>query len=296
MKQANAHARKGRYLGHRDARLPPLPAARRLKTSPHPAERVVPRSTSAALRVLALGPLKVFVGEREITPNTWRNRKAQLVFEYLLTREPGHLVPTDALMEAFWPEEDPALSIQCLRAATSVLRRTLEPDLPCRMPSAYLSSNDGRYALTLGKDGFFDVAEFARNFYIATELDHAGDGAGAASAYRTAINLYRGDFLEDEPYAEWALRRRERLRERFARALIRVCEFQLANGDVAEATDLAVRTLETDPAHEPAYRLIIACYARSGQWGRAKVLYERYCAAMREYDLPTPPSLRTLVS
>jgi len=213
-----------------------------------------------------------------------------------VTRDPGHLVPTDALMEALWPEEDPALSIQCLRAATSVLRRTLEPDLPCRMSSAYLRSNDGRYALTLGEGGFFDVAEFARNFDIATELDHAGDGAGAASAYRTAINLYRGDFLEDEPYAEWAFRRRERLRERFARALIRLCEFQLAHGDVAEATDLAVRVLETDPADEPSYRLIIACYAHSGQWGRAKVLYERYCAAMREYDLPTPPSLRALVS
>lgn len=238
----------------------------------------------------------MFVGEREIRADEWRSHKAQLILKFLLTKEPGRAVAKDLLLETLWRDQDPVKSDQCLRAAISALRRILEPDLPCRKESQYLQSKDGHCVLSMGEGGLLDANEFTRAFSLALRLDESGEQKAAVSQYRNAIDLYRGDFLEDEPYVEWAFSRREQLRTQYSSALLHLGQLLLAGNQVVEATGLALRALETDDTLEPAYRLGISCCARSGHWGRMTLLYERYCKVMRDFDLPSPPPLRSLLA
>ena len=265
----SAHRRNGSLIALANgARLPDRKGAIRIEAPRRLVALAVSGSTAKPLRVLALGPLRVFVGDDEVEWTAGRSGKSALVLKYLLTREPGHPFASEAVMEALWSGQDPARSGQCLRAAVSALRHNLQPDLPSRMPSAYLRTRGGCLSLSLGEGGFFDVAEFAQQVQLALELERGGRAAEGAKAYRAAIALYRGEFLEEERYAEWAFPLRDRLQGMYTTALVRLAAFCLGQGDTAQATELAGRAIQTEEALEPAFLLLIACFRQTGQWGR----------------------------
>lgn len=247
------------------------------------------------LRIQALGVLRVFVGDREVGFDEWRSHKAALVLKCLLTREPGEPVVRDVLMEALWPGRNPVLAHQSLRSALSALRRTLEPNLSARMPSSYVRSAGGYSRLILGNGGMLDVGEFTRSVEHAGRLERQGRLVDSVAAYRSAVAVYRGDFLADEPYAEWAFSRRERLRTAYTNALVRLGEHCWADGDLTQATEFAYRALDSDGAFEPAHRLLIVCCSQGGEWNRAAAAFRRYCDLLREYDVAPPASLESLL-
>jgi DNA-binding SARP family transcriptional activator len=175
------------------------------------------------------------------------------------------------------------------------LRRTLEPGLPARHPSSFITRRAGWCVLTL-RPGYLDVTDFSATVRKAGDFSRQGDRERSAECYRRAIALYNGDFLEDEPYAAWAEIRRERLRNLCATALIHLAAYDLDKGDTDEAADLGLRALAMEPASEPAYRVAMTAYARSGQWGRVVALYRRYRDAMAEYEFTSPLSLPDLLA
>ena len=69
-----------------------------------------------------------------------------------------------------------------------------------------------------------------------------------------ATNLYRGDFLADEPYAEWALAERDRFQELAGRALRALIELRLAVDDLEGAARHARRLADTEPYDNDAQR------------------------------------------
>jgi DNA-binding SARP family transcriptional activator len=140
------------------------------------------------------------------------------------------------------------------------------------------------------------VDEFTNHVLRARQFEREGNCEQAAALYELAVQLYRGDLLEDERYAEWAFAMRQRLSELFATALVRLGTWRLHQGEVSQAVDLARRALEVDPVLEPGYHLVISGYAYSGQWGSARRLYDRYAETMKEYDLAPPPSISTILA
>jgi DNA-binding SARP family transcriptional activator len=244
------------------------------------------------LSVLALGSLRVFVGDRELPPGPWENGRAQLAFKYFLAREPGTAVPKEELLAAVWPDEDPARSRQGLRRAIWALRRTLEPDLRSKVPSSYVLSTEGGYVLMLGEGGRYDVEDFTRAVSVAAELERGGDGRRAADADRTAISLYRGHFLDNERYVPWTKPRREHLRDLFTEAVVRLGTYELTRGEVLYAIDLALRALELEPGSRAAYRLLVTGYARSNMWGRMSALCDRYRSRLLADGQVPPATLR----
>ncbi len=263
--------------------------------------RADPRSPQSAasppgLEIYALGALRVVAGERDVTAILERRRRAAILLKFLVTREIGHLVPKDVLLEVLWPNSAPAYSEQCLRFSISVLRHVLEPDLAPRSPSTYLTSREGRCGLRPGAAGFFDVAELLSAMARARQSERSGDAESRARALERAVELYRGDFLEGEPYAEWAVLTRERLREEFLSAALQLGRHRLEAGDLPGATQIGLRAIERDPLSEPLHRLVLTGYARRGEWGRAKTIYDRFQRALADHDLPRLPGLAQLIA
>jgi DNA-binding response OmpR family regulator len=72
-----------------------------------------PRCTAAAppaLRVYALGSLRVYRGDTLLFDENWRNRPAKSVFKVLLTAHQQRS-PREALAEALWPEVDAQVAL-----------------------------------------------------------------------------------------------------------------------------------------------------------------------------------------
>src|SRR5690606_14828523 len=79
-----------------------------------------------------------------------------------------------------------------------------------------------------------------------------------------AVALYRGDFLEGfyvknaQPFEEWMLVQRERLRDCLLGALDRLVDGAVHQRTYAQGVAYARRVLQFDPLREPTHRQLMA--------------------------------------
>ena len=73
-----------------------------------------------------------------------------------------------------------------------------------------------------------------------------------------AVDLYRGDFLAEEPYADWARSERDRLRALAAEALRTLGAFEREAGDLDAAAAYLERLADLEPFDTDVHRQLIA--------------------------------------
>lgn len=201
-----------------------------------------------------------------------------------LALQPGRPLSADALVEALWGAGAPPSAQATLHTYLSVVRRTLEPDLPARTPSRYLVSSDLGYELRLGA-GELDVTEFAR----VTGDVHAGLGSQAVApatgepeaAERAldlldgALALWRGEPFTDVLGSDLVTAERARLADLRALALEDRAALLIAAGTPSRAAgDLEVLTAE-HPLRERPWTLLAVAQARTGRQADALATLER---------------------
>jgi DNA-binding SARP family transcriptional activator len=230
--------------------------ARRWLPGP-PAEAGAPAQLGdeRGLVVQLLGPVVVTVGGEPIDDRTWRSRKAREVLVVLaLAGERGRR--REEVIEAVWPDRDPAKGRSLLRTALADVRRALEPARPPGEPSRFLASHGDRLRLS------------ARTDLAAAEQYRA---SGDPSALTAAWDLFRGDLAADDPYADSLAEARssaDRLRVEIAQALVGTPQ------DVAPATLVAAAELlvEREPWRTDVVGPVAAvCRAAGDELSAARV-------------------------
>jgi DNA-binding SARP family transcriptional activator len=209
------------------------------------------------LAVHLLGHLCVAVGG--VAVQDWPSARCRSLFGYLLThREPWP--PREVLMEVFWPGSAPEASRNSLNVAIHGLRRTLRSitDLPI------VVHGGGTYRINGDLRLWLDVEEFDSHVEAGRRADEAGDLDKAMRHYEFAASLYRGDFMADDPYEDWAALIRERLRLTYLDALGRLSKLYFNVGHYTVCASLCLRIIERDPCREDAHRRLMRCYSRQG--------------------------------
>jgi DNA-binding SARP family transcriptional activator len=216
------------------------------------------RDTTAELAVHLLGPLCVAVDD--VPVGDWPSARCRSLFGYLLThREPWPL--REVLMEVFWPESPPEASRNSLNVAIHGLRRTLRTAtvLPVVL------HRGGAYGIHPDLQLWLDVEEFESHVECGCHREEAGDAGRATREFESADGLYRGDFLANDLYEEWAALTREHLRLAHLDALSRISNLHFSAGRYAACAALCQRIIERDPCREDAHRRLMRCYSRQGQ-------------------------------
>ena len=200
------------------------------------------------------GPLSVQDGERELGPRDLGGTRPKQVLEILLAAR-GHQVPTDRLIQLLWGHEPPRNPAGSLQTFVSVLRRHLAPErerareLVVTEPEAY------RFAaefVALDLDRFDELLEGSAR--EPTRL--------ARASLEQALGLVRGDVLEDEPYAAWALDMRGSYQGRVLGAHLEAADAALAELDFAAALAHTEAAAALDRFSERAHRAeMLALYA-----------------------------------
>lgn len=239
---------------------PGVAGDRRRRTEPH-------WMGDTQLRVFTLGRTRVESAEAGL-PEEWLSHGPGRVLKYLVTHR-GRVVSADELMEAFWPEAGPRAATS-VRQAVHTLRSRLQPERPKGDPPAFVVGRSGGYELeraTVWVDAD-DLESYTR------EGLRSRDPQTAEAALLRAVGLYRGDFLAEEPYAEWALAERDRLRDVVCRALRALSTIRCEAGDLDAASEHLNRLSEIEPFDMDAHRELLTLLVRRGRRAEAARRHE----------------------
>jgi DNA-binding SARP family transcriptional activator len=248
---------------------------------------------SSSLTVFALGPLRILRDSKPISPAAWVRLKSRTLFAYLLCIRPRG-VHKEVLIDLLWPTADPERGAHALHVALSDLRVTLGS----RRSAAggrHIRRTGDLYTLDVGDAGWVDAETFAVACESARQADAKGDRNAAMRHLQAAEALYDGDFLVEEPYAEWAAARRDRLRDDYVDLLIRLLRQYESAADAESAVRYARKALGVDPYLEPCYRHLMRNLQALGDRIGVLRTYARCQQAMREgFDSDISPETRAL--
>ncbi|MCL6525688.1 MAG: winged helix-turn-helix domain-containing protein [Thermaceae bacterium] len=242
---------------------------------------------SPLLEIHTLGGLQVRRRGELLSAKAFGRRQAYTLLKLLLAHR-GQTLSKEELCECLWPGEDPRETQRRLHVLMHGLRQALETD-PTQ-PQIVLREGEG-YRFAPQVRYFLDLERFEALLHEGEGLE----GTAALERYREALALYKGDFLSDEPYADWAELERSYLRERAVGTLFRVAQIAEALHLVHEAQSAYRRILTLDPWREEAYHALIGTMVLSGQEFEARSLFAQYRARMEREGLPVSPELAHLV-
>jgi DNA-binding SARP family transcriptional activator len=203
------------------------------------------------------------------------SRRIRHVLAYLLTHR-RRAVPRDVLMDVFWPAAAPTAARNSLHVTLSGVRQALR----AVSPAVVIERRFDAYRIAGSISVWLDVEQFELSRDEGVRAERRGDMVTAQRCYEAACHLYDGDFLADEPYAEWAGPVREALRLAAIDVQSRLMEIYIERTDYAPAAILGRRILATDPCNERIHRRLMTCYAATDQRHLALVQYHRLVDAL----------------
>jgi DNA-binding SARP family transcriptional activator len=237
---------------------------RRRRTEPH-------WLVGPTLRIHTLGATHVASGDLSLD-GSWIEHRTGKLLKYLIT-ERRSSVHAEQIAAALWPNGGPEV-LGALRQCVHGLREKLEPQRTKHDPSSFVVARNGGYGLDVARV-WIDADEFEASARSGLAAFEAQDSRAALRHLDAALELYRGDFLGDDTYAEWAFAERDRLRDLAGQVLRTVSEIHLASGAVERATEHLQRLTQVDPFDVDVHRQLIGLYLSTGRRSQAVRRYDR---------------------
>jgi DNA-binding SARP family transcriptional activator len=234
------------------------------------------------LRVLALGPLQVFVDGELVESMAWGSARPRELLVFLLMHPEGRTKEQVGL--AFWPDASAAQLRNSFHVTLHRLRKALgTPE--------WITLVQDRYRIDPAVIEEFDVMAFEREVADARRsLKRQEEGASAK--LEQALARFRGDFLDGEPVGDWHLEHRDRLQRVFVDALMELGARFVAEDRHAKAAEVYRRVLARDELHEEALLALMKAHVAVGERSQALRVYRRFADRMRE-ELDAEPDEET---
>jgi DNA-binding SARP family transcriptional activator len=191
----------------------------------------------------------------------------------VLLCRPNRRASREELIEAIWPDHEAINAAHALDSAASVLRRHI-----------LRAGEVGSLLLTLrsGGETIFKLAGQQRIWVDADALVSLVSAAMRAECQgqnplpllEVAHALARGEFLDDDLYAEWAQGRRHTLGGARHRMLFKLVDLYLKDERVGLAEELLFSALEEDPTDEDALCRLMVLLVEQERRQEALQLYQ----------------------
>jgi DNA-binding SARP family transcriptional activator len=241
-----------------------------------------PGGARSRLRVLALGPLQVFVGGKPIEAAAWGSARPRELLLYLLVHADGRTKEQAGL--AFWPDASAAQLRNNFHVTLHRLRKALGA-------TDWVALVNERYRVDPSAIEEFDVAEFEREVASARRALHRQE-PDATEQLEHALARYRGDFLDGEPMGDWHLEHRDRLQRLFVDSLMALGARFAKEERWDRAADSFRRVLGRDELHEEALQALMRCHAGLGERSQALRAYLQFADRLKR-ELEAEPGRET---
>ena len=190
-----------------------------------------------------------------------KNGRAIAILKRLLA-EKLHAASQDLLMDQLWSYSSPRKARWSLNSSVYALRRLM--DSWPGVPAGCIVLERGYYRLSPDLRILSDVEEFDGRRERGRWFERSGKTEEAIREYEEASGLYRGDYLAEDLYDDWAMIERERLAGAYVDVMESLANHYADAGELRKSIEACYRLLAEEPCHEGSYRLLMRCYARRG--------------------------------
>ncbi|WP_028654665.1 BTAD domain-containing putative transcriptional regulator [Nocardioides sp. J54] len=223
-----------------------------------------------------LGPTVVEVAGRPVAVAAAKHRALLAA----LALADGRPAPAASLVAALWGEDPPASAAATLQTYVSQIRRLLEPDLPPRSPSSYLSSSGHGYLLHARTDAAELTAAVTEAAGLVAGLGTvpvapATDVGPVLDRLTGALALWRGEPYADLPASDAVDPERARLEEVHLLAREQRAALLVAAGRDAEAVAGLEALTRAHPLRERPWTLLATALARTGRQADGLAVLDR---------------------
>ncbi len=243
----------------------------------------IPVPQHHTLQVFTLGGFGIVAAGRSIDIGKWKRKQAVTLLKYLITQldRPVH---RERLLDCLWPDVDQSRGWGRLKVTMYYLRRELRSngmsdEVVKTVGNAYLLRRDAVWV---------DVDVFERLVTEGRALQDQAQWSDALERYVEAQRLYRGDYLEEETFADWCAEERERLHELYLEMLARTAECHAELGQYAEVVQVYRKALVFDPCRESFHYLLMQYLVKDGRPDLALAQY-RHCQQVLSREFGTAP-------
>jgi DNA-binding SARP family transcriptional activator len=235
-------------------------------------------ATAPRIGVRTLGEFRVYRDGTAVASGEWQSKKARDLLKILIAHR-GRPVPRQRLAELLWPEQSSAPTGNRLSVLLTILRRVLDPQRQISGQGPIVADRTAVQldlrAVDLDVERYFAMLDLARG-------SRGHDPAGTMTLLRAAADLYRGDFLADDPYEDWTHALREETTTSYVGALR---DLAALTGDTDEKVHALQRIIHCEPYDEPAHLDLVRVLEGSGRHGEAQRHYQSYVERMAELGL-----------
>ena len=237
-------------------------------------------------RALQVRTFETFQLLREGEPVTFSGKVQRRPIELLklLIAKGGTEVPLGSIMDTLWPDADGDMAASAFSSALNRLRKLMGVKQAITLANGKLSF-DPRYL-------WVDVIVFETAVRRGRRLRDKADGREGFVWFESAIDVYRGPFLNDEDGAPWIIAARERLKNMFLDVLKEAGRFREAAEEYDSAIAWYQKGLAIDPLEEYFYQRLMTCYHCQGCYAKAARTYER-CRKILKTHFDVPPARAT---
>ncbi|MBI3660427.1 tetratricopeptide repeat protein [Candidatus Acetothermia bacterium] len=245
------------------------------------------------LRIQLFGNFQIWRDDELIPSEAWETKIAKSILKILLT-EPGRVFSQDELLEYLWPDLDPKKASASLRVRLSELRHVLEPDLKRKKgtPSSYILTRPTGYCFNTESEHSLDTQEFSEFADQGKAFEQAEKFEEAIKTYERAAELYQGNFLAEDHYADWALPYTEKWRQAFLSVLAQLADCHARLGQYQRAIARCRQVQRIEAHREEIYRQLMLYYYLSGNQNEALQTFEQCRKALAD-SLDVEPSPAT---
>ncbi len=240
------------------------------------------------LRIQMLGGFRIWRGTTEIQAREWQREKSRQLLQLLINYR-GQWIQREQICAWLWPESDSIAAERQFKVTLNALNVAIEPQRPPRTPPFFIRRQGLAYSFAPSYGCWIDVDEF--DLRLSGVLQAEPELALRNS--RTAIQLYRGDYLPELLYESWASEERERLLARYLSAATDLAARLVQQGVLTEAIECCEQILRRDRCYEEAYQVLMQAHARSGSRSQAIRTYTR-CVQSLNDELGIEPLPETI--
>lgn len=249
--------------------------------------------TGPRLEITTLGRFEVRCGEVVISEEAKRSYRLWDLFRYLITfRERNN--PPEIIAETLWPEQDYDDPKGAVRTMIYRLRQLLTKKTGCAGKTDFIVFHQGGYQWNVNSAYRLDVDDFER---LCKEAEQAAaqEPDRAVDLYLETVSLYKGEYLPQCLYHEWAIPVRHRYHRIYLKALAELIILLKQARHYSRIIKVCEGAFTVEPLEEELHLAFLDALIMSGNLRQACSHYEYVTSAMyRELGVKPSPAMRAV--